>query len=81
MIYLATRNVDFRNLMNENASQQKFLIEDLKSVNQKMIQMFKKIGVSDSDIELIEMGKEVFYNNEKLLSIISNYDKEVGIYA
>ena len=81
MIHLATRNVDFRSLMNENASQQKFLIEDLKSVNQKMIQMFKKIGVSDSDIELIEMGKEVFYNNEKLLSIISNYDKEVGIYA
>ena len=81
MIHLATRNVDFRNLINENASQQKFLIEDLKSVNQKMIQMFKKIGVSDSDIELIEMGKEVFYNNEKLLSIISNYDKEVGIYA
>ena len=81
MIHLATRNVDFRNLINENASQQKFLIEDLKSVNQKMIQMFKKIGVPDSDIELIEMGKEVFYNNEKLLSIISNYDEEVGIYA
>ena len=81
MIHLATRNVDFRNLINENASQQKFLIEDLKSVNQKMIQMFKKIGVSDSDIELIEMGKDVFNNNEKLLSIISNYDKEVGIYA
>lgn len=81
MIHLATRNVDFRNLINENDSEQKFLIEDLKSVNQKIIQMLKKIGIPDSDIELIEIGKEVFYNNEKLLSIIENYDKEVGIYA
>ena len=68
ILHISTRDVDYRDNRNKD-EHTRFLVEDIERNNIRTIEKFRKIGVSEENIKLIEQGKDVYLIYEDIMKL------------
>lgn len=69
-VHIGTNTVDYRESLKPK-SQQKFLLKHIKKVNEKILEAFKDIGLTEKELKDISDGKDIILEHDRLIELFN----------
>ena len=69
-IHIGTRDINYRESIVPD-SQEKFLLERLEKKNVEIMKLYKDVGLTDNELQILLEGKDVILDQQRLEEILS----------